>query len=82
MNSVLYLGAVCWNGNIKNQDRIRLDTFIKIERVMDHAQSTEDFWQMTPGHKDINLTDDELTRVTDTELYALESHSYYCTVLA
>ena len=40
------------SGNINNQDRIRLDTFIKnatvrMERVTDHGQSTEDFWQMT-----------------------------------
>ena len=29
VNSVLYFGAVCWSGNINNQDRIRLYTFIK-----------------------------------------------------
>ena len=51
---LLYFGAVCWSGNINKQDRIRPDTFIKkangtvrIERVMDPGQSTEDFWQMT-----------------------------------
>ena len=52
VNSVLYFGAVCWSDNINNQDKIRLDTFIKkangtvrTERVMDHGQSTstEDF---------------------------------------
>ena len=47
---VLYFGAVCWSGNINNRDRIKLDTFIKkangtvrMERVMDHGQSTDDF---------------------------------------
>ena len=39
-----------WRVNINNQDRIRLDTFIKkangtvmMERVMEHGQSTDDF---------------------------------------
>ena len=52
---------------------IRLDTHIKkanetvrIERVMDHGQSTEDLWQMTPTHSDLNLTAEGLTGVTDT----------------
>ena len=77
------------NGNINNQDRIRLDTFIKkangtvrLERVTDHGQSTEDFWQMSPTHSDLNLTAEGLTLVTDTELHALDPYSYYSIVLA
>ena len=42
---------------------------------MDHGQNTEDFWQMTPIHSDLNLTGEGLTGVTDTELHALEPHS-------
>ena len=36
---------------------------------------------MTPTHSDLNLTAEGLTGVTDTELHALEPHSYYCTKL-
>ena len=53
MNSVLYFGAVCWSGNINNQDRIRLDTFIQKANGtvrMDHGQSKEVFWQMHTCH--------------------------------
>ena len=46
VNSVLYIGAVCWIGNINNQDRSRLDTFIKkangtvrMERIMDRVHT-------------------------------------------
>ena len=84
MNSGLYFGAVCWSGNINNQDRTRQDTFIrkangtvKMEWVTDHGQSTEDFWQMTPTHSDLNLTAEGLTAVRYTELHALEPHTYY-----
>ena len=52
---------------------IRLDTFInkangtvRMERVLDHGQSTEDFWQMTPTHSDLNLTAETLIGVTYT----------------
>ena len=74
VNSVLYFGAVYRNGSTNNQDRIRLDTFIRKangivgrEHVTDHGQSTDDFWQMASTHSDLNLTVDVLIGLTDTK---------------
>ena len=70
MNSVLYFGAVCWSGNINNQDRSRLDIFIRKANGTVRREyvrhGTEDFWQT---HSYLNLTVDGLTGVTDKQLH-------------